>query len=462
MNVVNLLTSDDQNWNSRYKRNCAVFIISYIFMGAVTGITNDTYVSYLNMTVPDVVKAFPMWGSISSLAMALIILAVPKIGYKKMIVISPLLLIAALLACIYSRNTDMIIIANLLVNIGAGMFDFMYPLMFTSYVPKDKRVSMFARVMYCNLISQAILTFLNGKIVVWQFAQYLGISYDQASNMSEHPQLLNALQNGYYLNSYELAMWIAIIFTVLSFLAVLFLKEVPADYHEETNQPTNKFHIDWSILKNKYALLWVLIWAPVRFGASIVLPYFPIYLNNFLHISRGATSTIITMQTFAMVLGYFATPYIEKKMGSIVSTAVLTIACVPMMLIMANGLMFGSNIAWIIGIVLFLRSGLANATSPINASLPLTFVSKNLVPAYSSFMTIFNSAIGILAGLYCRYWLLRTDAGYGYAYYITSTLYVIAMILLVIVFAKKYNRTTPNENELTMNETKEAIRDDAD
>lgn len=457
--LVGIITSNDKSWDKRWKYNCAIFIVSYIFMGAVTGITNDSYISYLNLTVPDVVKGLPMYTSIGTFIMAMTLLLVHKLGYKKIIICAPVVLIGALLSCIYSSNSGVILVANILVNIGAGLFDFIYPLMFTSYTPKDKRISMFARVMYCNLISQSILTFLNGKIVVWKFSKYLGISYDKASVLSENASKLNSTQMGYYISSYEFALWIAIIFTALALICLFFLRERVEDYREteeEIAARKSEKKFDLKIFCNKYILMWVVIFSIIRFGALLITPYFPIYLNNFLHISRGTVSTIITMQTLAMVLGFLAAPFLEKKLGSIVTISLSMVLCIPLMLIMANGTMFGGNIAWIIGAVLFLRSGLANASNPIQQSLPLTFVSKNLAPAYSSFILISNSIVGIFAGIYARYSLLKTEAGYGNAYYIASTLYFIASVLLVVIFTKKYNRGL-SENEIKENETKEEL-----
>ena len=271
--------------------------------------------------------------------------------------------------------------------------------------------------------------------------------------------MLNATQMGYYVNSYRFALWIAIIFTILGLGCLFFLREKVEDYRETEEEiaarkAENKFSL--KVFCNKYIIMWVVIFSIVRFGALLVTPYFPIYLNNYLHISRGTVSTIITFQTLAMVLGYLAAPYLEKKFGSIVTISITTILCIPLMLIMAKGTIFGGNIAWIIGIVLFLRSGLANTSSPIQQSLPLTFVPKNLAPAYSSVIMVSNSIVGIFAGLYARYSLLQTDAGYGKAYYITSTLYLIASIILLIVFTKKYNRGL-SEEEIKSNEVKEEI-----
>ena len=71
--LVNLITSKDENWDKRWKYNCAMFILCYIFMGAVTGITNDSYLSYLNITVPNVVKALPTYASIGTFIIAMLL-----------------------------------------------------------------------------------------------------------------------------------------------------------------------------------------------------------------------------------------------------------------------------------------------------------------------------------------------------------------------------------------------------
>lgn len=452
--LVNLITSKDENWDKRWKYNCAMFILCYIFMGAVTGITNDSYLSYLNITVPNVVKALPTYASIGTFIIAMLLLLTHKVGFKKLILLAPIFSVVGLLVCIYSKDGLIITFAYIVVNIGLGMFDCIYPVMFTSYTPRKERTKMFSRVMYCNLISQSILTFLNGKIVVWKFAKSLGVSYNRASVLSGNQDTLSSVQLMAYSDSYKFVLWIAIALTVIASIFLLFLKEKSEDYREtpeEIQARKGEKAFDFKLLANKYVILWILIFGIVRFGALLVTPFFPIYLNNFLHISRGTVSSIITFQTVSMVIGYFCTPYLEKKFGSIVTIAATTILCVPLMLLMANGAMFGSNVAMIVGIILFLRSGVANVSAPIQSSLPLTFVPKNLVSAYNSLILVVNSLIGIVAGIYTRYSLLKTESGYGKAYYIAGALYLISSILLLIVFTKKYNRANNDSEVIEIN-----------
>ena len=47
---------------------------------------------------------------------ALILLLTNKIGYKKIIVVSPIILLLKLFACIYSKISTVILISNIIIN----------------------------------------------------------------------------------------------------------------------------------------------------------------------------------------------------------------------------------------------------------------------------------------------------------------------------------------------------------
>ncbi len=149
-----------------------------------------------------------------------------------------------------------------------------------------------------------------------KFAKSLGVSYDNASVLSENQDALSSVQLMAYSDSYKFVLWIAIALTVIASVFLLFLKEKSEDYREtpeEIQARKGEKAFDFKLFANKYVILWILIFGIVRFGALLVTPFFPIYLNNFLHISRGTVSSIITFQTVSMVIGYFCTPYLEKK-----------------------------------------------------------------------------------------------------------------------------------------------------
>ena len=189
--------------------------------------------------------------------------------------------------------------------------------------------------------------------------------------------------------------------------------------------------------------------AGIQLGARLVAVYVPIYLNNYLHIPRDITSTINTFVQAAMLIGYFFAPFLEKKMGAIVSVAAGTLTCVPVMLLLANGrhLRSGMFLFVIVGILLFLRTGLANATMPIQQEVQMVIVDKDLRPAFTGVVQIAYAVVGVIDGLFTGLYLFNTTDGYANAYYIAAVIYVIASVLLLINFAKKYNRILESSHE---------------
>lgn len=436
------------HWESRYKRNCYVYIIIYGLLGAVTGVTNNTLVSYLDLTAPKVVTGLNIYTAVGSILMAIMLIYIHKTGYKKVLIIAPILTILTLYAMIFSNNADIIAISYALLTAGVGIYDFMYPLMYAVYVPRKIRTFMMSVVMVTNLVTQAIVTFFGGKIVVYVFSKLMGINYNEASILSSHQTTMKENVLHTYINAYKSVIYLAIGFIVLAFFCSLFLKERKSDYIEteaELTERKAKKSVNFKLLIKKSILLYVIFLALIRIGAYLVVPYFPIYLNNFLHIERGTVSTIITLQTFAMLIGYTFAPWLEKKLGSIVSISVMTLLCTPLMFLMAKGNLFGAGVPIIIGIILFMRSGLANASMPIQQSLQMALVPKNLRPAFSSLITFVNAIVGIGVGIFTSTILLRNPQGYAVAYYIAACFYVIAALLL-FVLKKRYNRIMEKES----------------
>ena len=142
-----------------------------------------------------------------------------------------------------------------------------------------------------------------------------------------------------------------------------------------------------------------------------------------------------------MFIGYFFAPFLAKKLGAIVSIAAGTLTCAPLMFLMANGRHFGTGITLfvVVGVLLFLRSGLANATMPIQQEVQMIIVDKDMRPAFTAVVQIAYAVIGIIDGLFTAFYLLKTPAGYANAYYIATALYVVVSILLIVMFAQQYN-----------------------
>lgn len=148
-----------------------------------------------------------------------------------------------------------------------------------------------------------------------------------------------------------------------------------------------------------------------------------------------------------MVIFLLISPWVVKKVGNVIALGGLALLSIPFMLIIAKGKMFGSCMVLAVGIGLFFRSGFMNCANPLMNSLPMEFVPKNVLPAYNSLIFVAGGVTSIIAGLFTKYFLFKIPGGYSKAYYVTAVIYVLASILLIVVYNKKYNRHGQNSEE---------------
>lgn len=445
-----------RNWNPRYKRNVIIYLCIYGILGAVTGITNDAALSYYKIVAPQLISSLNIFNAATAILMSLMIATVHKLGYRKiLLILPPMTAIFMALTCV-THNEIMIMFAYTISWTAIGVYDLMYPLMWTSYVPSKIRTKMFSIVMIVNLVFQTICTFLGGEAIVWFFSMLQGIPYHKASALSGQSELLHGTVLNNYTNSYRILILITAAVTMLAFVLALFIHDEPRDYRSESSEKETKNGNKWAMYKkllNEKTIMWIIYIAGVQLGARLIAVYVPIYLNNYLHIPRDITSTINTFVQAAMFIGYFFAPFLEKKLGAIVSVAAGTLTCVPVMLLLANGRHLGSGMFLfvIVGVLLFLRTLLANATMPIQQEVQMVIVDKDLRPAFTGVVQIAYAIVGIIDGLFTGLYLFNTTDGYANAYYIAAVIYVVASVLLLLNFAKKYNRILETSHEAEEN-----------
>ena len=228
--------------------------------------------------------------------MSLMIATVHKYGYRNiLLVLPPMTAIFMALTCV-TTNQIIIMIAYTISWTAIGVYDLMYPLMWTSYVPEKIRTKMFSVVMIVNLITQTICTFFGGKAVVWFFSLLQGTSYRDASIASGRLELMRGQVLANYTNAYRILLVITAAVTMLAFILALFIHDVPRDYRseasEESTTPAQKAAM-YKKLLNKRTIMWIVYIAGVQLGARLIAVYVPIYLNNYLHIPRDVSSSAI-------------------------------------------------------------------------------------------------------------------------------------------------------------------------
>lgn len=434
----------DQKELRRFNSNSWIFIISYAFMGLMSGVAFDVLVTFLQQVHISTASSFSLFMGVSNFVCAAILILAPKFGYKKLIITGPVITIIALLAISFLDISFIYPVSTLAILVGVTLFDVILPPYLTAYTTEKVKNKVFSRALYINVIGMALATWYGGTITVSRFASRLNISKAQASALTENIKGMTSNQLHQFIYAQRDVLLMFVIIATLSLIPLFFIKEKKEDYFEETKE---KKSFDWSIFKSKYVVLWLIYFAMIRFGASLICPYMSVFLNNELGISRATTSHLGTYQYFAMVLFLYISPWIVKKLGNVIALGGLALLSIPFMLLIANGKAFGSGMVVAVGIGLFFRSGLMNCANPLMNSLPMEFVSKNIRPAYNSLIFIAGGVTSIIAGLFTKYFLFKIPGGYSKAYYITAIIYIIASLLLILVYYKKYNRHNQNDKE---------------
>lgn len=421
----------------RINFNVWAYIISYAFMGLMSGVAFDVLVTFLQQVNISTASSIATSMGISSFICAAILLLVPKLGYKKIIITGPLMIIIALLSISYIDVNFIYPIATLAIFSGITLFDVVLPPYLTAYTNEENRTKIFSRAMYINVVGMTIATWYGGTLSVARLASRLGITKDKASLLTENIKGMTSNQLHEFVLAQRDVLLMFVVIAALSLIPLLFIKEKRVDYCEESHK---KRKFDWSIFKNKYVLLWLAYFAMIRFGASLIVPYFSVFLNNELGISRATTSQLASYQNLAMVIFLFISPWVVKKLGNVIALGGLALLSIPFMLIIANGKVFGGAMVLAVGAGLFFRSGFMNCANPIMNSLPMEFVDKNTRPAYNSIIFVAGGVTSIIAGQFTKFFLFKLPGGYSKAYYITAIIYTLAAILLLVVYTKKYNR----------------------
>ena len=429
---------------SRFNFNSWIFIISYAFMGLMSGVAFDVLVTFLQQVNISTASSFSSFMGMSNFVCAAILILAPKLGYKKLIITGPIMTIIALLAISFVDISFIYPVATLAILVGVTLFDVILPPYLTAYTTENERTKVFSRALYINVIGMALATWYGGTITVARFAHRLNISKSQASLLTENIKGMTSNQLHQFIYAQRDVLLMFVIITLLSLIPLFFIKEKKEDYYEETKE---KKSFDWSIFKNKYVVLWLVYFAMIRFGASLICPYFSVFLNNELGIARATTSQLVTCQYAAMVIFLLISPWVVKKVGNVMALGGLALLSIPFMLIIAKGRMFGSGMVLAVGIGLFFRSGFMNCANPLMNSLPMEFVPKNVRPAYNSLIFIAGGVTSIIAGLFTKYFLFKIPGGYSKAYYVTAVIYVLASVLLIVVYNKKYNRHGQDKKE---------------
>jgi len=434
-----------------YKRdihNSWMFIILYCSIGVVSGILFDSLMTFLQATSPELAKSFASYLGLSTFAGALIMLLVPKLGYKRIMLCGAIVGVMSMIAVINVQKSFLVHISVFLLITSISLFDVVLPPYLSTYTTEQNRSVFFTRALFSNISGAIIGTFLGGPMIVWKLSMKLHISYQYTKEMTERVQEFSSIQYNYYVAAHREVLLFFVFILSLAIVPILFISEAQADYRETIIEKKIKnSRFQWNLHFNKYAAIFLAYMGICKIAASMIIPYVSIYLG-ILGIDRATTSMIITAQYFAIGSFMLITPYLVKRIGQVKTLGWLCLASIPFMFIIGNIGFLGSNVAWLVGCALFFRTGLINATNPIVTSLPMELVSKSLRPVYASSIFIVQGLSQTVTGLFTKQFLFTSNTGYSQAYIIAGFLFSIASILLLFIFTKDYNFPKNHEERL--------------
>lgn len=431
----------------REKRNLILFIISYVLNNLVSGILYDTYVNYLQEVSLDIATSFWAFYGYATFISALLLLAVPKTGYKLPLIFCAVACTAALFSVVFLNAAGVLYVTTLLALTGVQLHYIMlapFVAAYTSHIG-NKDIDWYTRTYYMGYVGYFLTTYLGGVFTVKMFSLHAGETYAAAKELTSYIADVSPALRTAYLQGNKDVLLITGVLSALCIPPVLLIREEKSDYaalrQENRKSLKKRTHDIITVLFRKDALLYLAYWAIVSFAMGLFTSYYTVFLNRNLHIDKATSSLLVSISYAAIVVFMLFTPVVVKKLGAVSTICVSMLLSIPFMLLIANGDAFGNAMIPVVGAALFMRAGLANLSSPADSALCMYIAQKNLRPAYASVVNFLAGIVSIISGNYTGKILFQNQEGYRTAYYIAASLYLVAT-LIVFFGLRKYNKVS--------------------
>lgn len=424
---------DDKKWN------IYMIIISYFLNNCISGVVYDVYINYLQEIDVNVAKSFWGYYGYSMFLSAFLITFINKIGYKKILFFSVGSCSIGLFGSFLTGNSFFIKTSALLILNGIQLHYLVLLPYINRYTKEGEQVKWFSRVYYIGYVGFFILTYLGGYITIKFFAKNIGLSYFETKQLTNSLEQMSGVIRERYIGSMKEFLLILGIISLLGVLPILLIREKKSDYlliKGENKSILKEIIKNRKDIFNKNSVLYSIYWGLNNFAIGLFVPYYTIYLNRGLNIDKVTTSLIISLSYVAVVIFMFFTDRIAKIIGKVKTLYCSIILAIPFMIIVAEGERFGKFGVWIVGISLFLRTGIMNLGSPIDSSLAVEVVEERMVPVYTGLISIITGVAGVLSGHFTGSFLFNLENGYKLGYYLGALLYFIGAIILIVNFSK--------------------------
>lgn len=427
-------------------RNLNLFVISYIINNLASGVLYDTYINYLQEVAPSIATSFWAFYGYATFISAAILLLVPKVGYKKILVLCTLSTSAAFFGVVYSNSPYILYTATLLALTGIQLHYIIlapYVAVYTENLG-DKEIKWYTKTYYMGYVGYLLATYLGGMVVVRVFSILSNVKYESAKEATRFITEMPPKLYESYLIGNKFTLLAVGILSLIALIPIMFIKESKDDYKNKKDRDIRPFKIRikeyFSVLLNRNARIYLIYWTIVSFAMGLFTSYYTVFLNKVLHIDKVTSSLLVSISYLAIIVFMFFTPIVVKKIGEVGTIFLMMVLSVPFMLLIANGDYFGHYMIPVVGVSLFIRAGLANLSSPAESALSMRIVPKEMRPAYTAVVNFVAGLISILSGTFTGKILFLNLVGYRISYYIAAILYLVAGFIIFFGFKKHIGR----------------------
>ncbi|GAA0326921.1 MFS transporter [Bacillus carboniphilus] len=230
-------------------------------------------------------------------------------------------------------------------------------------------------------------------------------------------------------------------------IPLFFLKEAP----KEKKSPSVKKRLPalhtWKEKKNSLILIGLFAFAQllIGFGAGLVIPYLNLYFADRFEASTSMVGLIISGGQAATAVAMFIGPLVVKRVGEVRAVVFLQLASLPFLLLTAY-----TQQLWLAALGFLFRQALMNAGNPIQTSLIMSRVDNEMKGLANSVNQMVFQLGWAVMGPVSTGIVIHYGAYWGYAtvFTITAGLYLIGSVYFFIMFRSKFFE------KLTVSQTK--------
>lgn len=213
---------------------------------------------------------------------------------------------------------------------------------------------------------------------------------------------------------------------------------------KKTNSAKSNFTGLKNVKQNLFSLKMIILFAVAQlligFGAGLVIPYLNLYFADRFAASNSLVGLVISLGQGATAVAMIIGPMVVRRLGEVKAVAVLQLLSLPFLLLTAYTQQF-----WLAALGFLFRQALMNAGNPIQMSLMMSKVDDSMKGLANSVnQMVFNLGWALMGPVstgivlkYGSYW------GYAAVFSITACLYLVGSIYFFIVF-RSMNKPNPN------------------